>query len=345
MVILATAGLVVASTHVFGVLLIAQFLLGMAFEFVYVISNILAARVFLETLSETLNKVQAAFGLGALLGPLLLSFALQTLHEPIWAFCVLTVLACVTIGSLIPVHVPTAIQGEITQKLAGPSTHIFKQVVFWFAISQAFLYMGAEVGFETWIVAVVSKETAATLTIAAPTVTLFWLGLTLGNTLSALLLQRNVLRERSLMYCCILGGCLSGLFIAIFPGNIWTSFAASLLIGLFLSPLLPSIMAITSRYFVEKLGFVSSAMSFGSETGGLICPTVMGIVIAHFGASWGMLIPALLCLLVAIPFSLSWWWQTREKGDVSKSALFPLDDLMRKQVSIPQRAISGSLEC
>src|SRR5205809_7589362 len=30
MVILATAGLVVASTHVFGVLLIAQFLLGMA---------------------------------------------------------------------------------------------------------------------------------------------------------------------------------------------------------------------------------------------------------------------------------------------------------------------------
>jgi fucose permease len=345
MVIVAIVGLVVAWTHVFGVLLMAQFLLGMAFGFVYVTSNVLATRVFLETLSETLNKVQAAFGLGALLGPLLLSFALQILHEPIWAFCVVTILACVTIGSLISVHVPAAVESKIPQKLAGPPIHIFKQVMFWFAISQAFLYMGAEVGFGTWIVTVVTKEAAVPLAVAAPNDTLFWLGLTLGNTLSAQVLQRNVLSERSLLYYCILGGFLSGLLITIFPGNIWTSFATSLLMGFFLGPILPSVMAITSRYFVERLDFISSAMSFGSETAALICPPVMGLVIGRFGASWGMLIPALLCLLVAVPFSLTWWRQTREKGDVSKSVPFPLDDLMRKQVSIPRRVISGSLEC
>ncbi len=343
MVIIATAGLVVPWTHVFGVLLIAQFLLGIAFGFVYVTSNILATRVFLESLSETLNKVQAAFGIGALIGPLLLSFALQTLHESIWAFCVVTILACVTIGFLIPLHIPPAVEGETPQK-AGPSTHTCKQIMFWFAISQAFLYMGAEVGFENWIVTVVSKETAVALAIAAPTATLFWVGLTLGNVLSAQVLQRDILSERSLLYCCILGGCLSGLLVAIFPGSLWTSFAASLLMGLFFGPILPSIMAITSRQFVERLDFVSSAMSFGSETGGLLCPLLMGVAIAHFGGSWGMLIPALICLLVAVPFSLA-WWQTRENGQVSKSAAFPPDDLMRKQMSILPKVISGSLEC
>jgi fucose permease len=223
--------------------------------------------------------------------------------------------------------------------------HIFKEVVFWFAILQVFLYMGAEVGFGNWIVTVVSKETAVTLALAAPAATLFWFGSMSGNMLSAQLLQQDIVSERSLLYCCFLGGCLSSLLLVIFSANIWTSFAASLLMGLFLGPIFPSIMAITSRHFVEKLGFISSAMSFCGEIAAFVCPTVMGLVIAHFGASWGILIPALFCLLIAVPFSLAWWWQTRAKSSTSeRAAPFPLDDLMRKQATIPQRAMSRSLE-
>jgi len=343
--IFSTTSLIVAWTHIFSVLLIAQFFAGIAFGFIYVSLNMLTALFFLETLSEVLNKLQSAAGIGALLAPLFLSFALQTLHEPIWAFCVVTILAWVTIGCLIPIHVPVATaQSKTLQKSTVPSTHIFKQVVFWLSILQIFFFLGAEVGFANWIVTVVSKETGVILAIAAPAATLFWLGLTSGSILSAQLLQRDAVSERLLLYCCFFGGCLSGLLVVIFPGNIWTSFAASLLMGLFLGPIFPTIMAITSRYFVKRLGFISSAMSFGGETAAFLCPTLMGIIIAHFGASWGMLLPALLCLLIAVPFSLAWWWQTRENGDVSQNAPFPLDDLMRKQGSIPGRVISGSLE-
>lgn len=48
------------------------------------------------------------------------------------------------------------VESKTPQKV-GSSTHVCKQILFWFAISQAFLYMGAEVGFETWIVTVVSN--------------------------------------------------------------------------------------------------------------------------------------------------------------------------------------------
>jgi fucose permease len=320
----------------------AQFLLGIAFGFVYVTSNVLATRVFLENLSETLNKVQAAFGLGALIGPLLLSFILQILHEPIWAFCVVTILACVTIGFLIPIRIPPAVESGMPQK-SKSSKGIYKRAIFWFVISQAFLYMGAEVGFENWIVTVVSKETAVTLAIAAPTATLFWIGLMLGNVFSANVLQRDILSERALLYCCIFGGGLSGLFVTVFPASLWTSFAASLLMGFFFGPILPSIMAIASRHFVERLDFVLSAMSFGSEMGGLLCPLLMGVVIARFGANWGMLLPALFCLLVTVPFSLA-WWQTRESDQASKVTVLLPDDLARRQTGILTRVLSGSLE-
>jgi MFS transporter, FHS family, glucose/mannose:H+ symporter len=318
MAILGTTSLVVAWTHVFVVLLIVQFFAGIGFGFIYVSSNVLTTLLFLDTLSEMLNKIVSSFSMGALLGPLFLSLALQVSGEPIWAFGVVTFLACVTIGYLLFVDVPkAAVLHKTHQKIVVPSKHIFKDVVFWLALSQMFLYLGTQVGFSNWIVTVVSKATSVTLALAAPAETLFWFGLMSGSMACAFLWRRNLINERLVLYYCFVGGCLSDLLVVSFPGNIWICFAASLLMGCFLGPIFPSIMAITSRHFVTRLGFVSSAMSFCGELAACACPATMGLIIVHFGVSWAMLLPALSCLLITIPFSLAWWWQTRTKTNLA----------------------------
>jgi fucose permease len=166
---------------------------------------------------------------------------------------------------------------------------------------QIALYVGAEIGFGNWIVTAVSQSAAISLALAAPSATAFFLGLTIGRLLGAQVLKRGLLSENRLLYISILGGYISGLLVAIFPGQIVVSFGVSALVGLFYGPLFPGIMAIASRQFVHAIGIVSSVMLVSTGAAAMVLPALMGILIPHIGFNWVLALPALCCLLVIVP--------------------------------------------
>ena len=174
---------------------------------------------------------------------------------------------------------------------------------------QIALYVGAEIGFGNWIVTAVSQSAAITLSLAAPAATAFFLGLTIGRLLGAQVLKRGLLSENQLLYLCILGGCITGLLVAAFPGQIVVSFGASALVGLFYGPLFPGIMAIASRKFVHALGIVSSVMLVSTGAAAMVLPALMGVLIPYIGINWILVLPALCCLLIIVPFALAIWQQ------------------------------------
>jgi fucose permease len=170
---------------------------------------------------------------------------------------------------------------------------------------QIALYVGAELGFGNWIVTVLSQSAAISLALAAPAATAFFLGLTLGRLLGGQVLRRGMLSENQILYVSILGGFISGIVVAIFPGQIIMSFVASAFVGLFYGPLFPGIMAMASRQFANTIGIVSSVMLVSTGSAAMVLPALMGILIPVIGLNWVLIFPASCCLLIIVPLILA----------------------------------------
>lgn len=309
--LMSVAGAITPLTHSFSILLISQLIKGMGFGLIDVSINTIVTLAFHDVLSETLNNVHSSYGIGALVGPLLLSLFLQVLNEAFWAYFVGTVVGFAAMLLLLRQAVPSLpTQNEIRrQQHPSHSLSVFRQVLLWLMALQIALYVGAEIGFGNWIVTAVSQSAAINLSLAAPAATAFFLGLTIGRLLGAQVLKRDLLSENRLLYLCILGGCLTGLLVAAFPGQIAVSFGASALVGLFYGPFFPGIMAMASRQFVHALGIVSSVMLVSTGAAAMVLPALMGVLIPYIGINWVLVIPAFCCLLIVVPFALAIWQQ------------------------------------
>jgi fucose permease len=305
--LMSLAGVVTPATHSFSVLLIAQLLKGVGFGLIDVSINTIVTLAFHDTLGETLNNVHSSYGIGALAGPLLLSLSLQMLNEALWAYLVGAIVGCVVIFILIRQTVPE-IPGKIdTQRQQQTSLYrnVFLQPLLWLMALQIALYVGAELGFGSWIVTVLSQSAAISLALAAPAATAFFLGLTIGRLLGGQVLRRGLLSENQLLYISILGGFISGIVVAIFPGRIVVSFGASAIVGLFYGPLFPGIMAMASRQFFNNIGIVSTVMLVSTGSAAMVIPALMGILIPVIGINWVLVFPAFCCLLIIVPLILA----------------------------------------
>ncbi len=306
LVIMACTGIVTPWTHLFPVLLAAQFVSGMGFGFLDVSINIIVTLSFEDTLGETLNNLHSSYGIGALLAPLVLSLALQVAHDAIWAYLTGSLAGLAGLFLLARQHIPSVLrQREGSQQQGIQAITVFKQALLWLMALQLSLYVGAEVGFSNWIVTAVSQSAFISLALAAPSATAFWAGMTIGRLLGAQALKRGLLSEKQLLYLSILGGGISGLIVAAFVGQIGISFGVSLLVGLFFGPIFPGVMAIASRRFVHALGTVSSVMLISAGVAAMILPVLMGFLIQGIGFHWVMAIPALVCMAIVIPLSLT----------------------------------------
>jgi fucose permease len=310
--IMAISSLVTPLTHSYWLLLLAQFVQGMGFGFLDVSINVTVQLVFAETLSETLNNLHSAFGLGALIAPLVLSVTLQLTSEIFLAYLCGTIIGIIALIMLLPQAVPSpSPQHAVPQGNVTVSSSILRQPLLWLMALQIGLYVGAEVGFGNWIVTVVSLSAKITLALAAPCATFLWLGLTLGRLASAQVLRRGLISEYQMLYICVFGSCISDIVVALFPAQLVISFGASGLVGFFFGPLFPGIMAIATRWFAHALGTVSGTLLVSAGLFSMVLPVMMGFLIPVLGLSWVIALPALASLAIALPLSLAYWRQRR----------------------------------
>jgi fucose permease len=305
--LMSLAGAITPVTHSFSVLLIAQLIKGVGFGIIDVSINTILTLAFQDTLGETLNNVHSAYGIGALSGPLLLSLSLQMLNEALWAYLVGAVAGFVVFFLLIRQAVPEIPNQNDKQRQQQTSlySNVFRQPLLWLMALQIALYVGAELGFGSWIVTVLSQSASISLALAAPAATAFFLGLTIGRLLGGQVLRRGLLSEKQLLYISILGGFISGIVVAIFPGQIVVSFGACVLVGSFYGPLFPGIMAMASRQFVNNIGIVSSVMLVSTGSAAMVLPALMGILIPVIGINWVLVFPAFCCLLIIVPLLIA----------------------------------------
>jgi fucose permease len=265
---------------------------------------------FHDSLGESFNSLHSSYGIGALVAPALLSFTLTVIHDFHTAYftgvvlCILCVimLACQNAPSTAASRAESAQQGT---HATISTRQILRQPLIWLMALEFFFYIIAEIGFSNWIVTTISQTAAVSLALAAPAATAFWTGLTLSRLLGGQVLRRGILSENQVLYLCIIGGGLSCLLVAIFPGQLLISFSASALAGFFFGPIYPGLMAIAARWYINAPDTLSGMMLFSCGISGMIFPAMMGLLIPVIGYNWVMTVPALGCLLILAPFVLA----------------------------------------
>jgi fucose permease len=301
---LATGSLGIALTTSFPALLAAQALKGIGFGCIDVSLNSIATLSFHERLSENLNTIHGMYGLGALLGPLILALALQFFKSLPLAYIIGAGVAVIPCVLILGQPVVPALPGKTAQERPTAATpravtrQILRQGLLWLMVLQISLYAGAEVGFGNWIVTVVSKSAGISLALAAPVEAAFYIGLTAGRLGGAQVLRRGWLSERRLLFLALLGSCISGVLAAIGQAQTLIVYPASALVGGFYGPLFPGIMAIASRRFAHAVGLVTSVMTIGTGASVMLIPALMGALIPALGINRVIAIPVFCCLAI-----------------------------------------------
>ena len=308
--LMAIAAIIYPLTTSFQVLLITALCKGIGFGSLDVSINILMTLAFHDSLGESFNSLHSSYGVGALVAPALLSFTLTVMHDFRAAYftgvvlCIICVimLACQNAPSTAAPRDESAQQGTYATVSAR---QILRQPLIWLMALEFFFYIIAELGFSNWIVTTISQTAVVPLALAAPAATAFWTGLTLSRLLGGQVLRRAILSENQVLYVCIIGGGLSCLLVAIFPGQLLISFSASALAGFFFGPIYPGLMAIAARWYINAPDTLSGMMLFSCGISGMIFPAMMGLLIPVIGYNWVMTVPALGCLLILTPFILA----------------------------------------
>jgi FHS family Na+ dependent glucose MFS transporter 1 len=135
------------------------------------------------------------------------------------------------------------------------------------------LYVGAEVGFGGWIYTYALEVNLASETTGAYLTSAFWGAFTLGRLLSIPIAA--VLRPRWILMGDLLGGAISVVLILIFPTKSTVLWVGSILLGLFLASIFPTMVTLAERR-MTLTGEVTSWFFVGASVGAMIFPWLMG---------------------------------------------------------------------
>ncbi|GHO87498.1 hypothetical protein KSZ_55040 [Dictyobacter formicarum] len=313
------AGLIISSIIIplarqFNIWLTAEMLQGMSIGLINIGIIMTLTLNFGDTLSEKLNMLHGSVGIGSLLAPIFLSYALSFTRSALPAFigtafaglvCLLTfyVLRFQTRAALLTTSAEPYV--EPSSLMPDQPRQAFKQTLLWLIALQICLYVGAEAGFSNWVVTAISQAASISIQLATPAATLFWIGITAGRMAVARLMKQGYLTDAQMLYISMLGGGACGVLLIVCMQAPSICFIASFGVGLFLGPIFPTLQAIATRRFDRVPALVSSVVMVSSGFAGMTIPLSIGMLISLVGAREVMMVPALLCLLVAFPYYLA----------------------------------------
>jgi len=284
--VLFTAGLAgLAIAPGLAGLLCAGFVIGLAGGGIDIGANALIVELNRERLASALNYLHVLFGVGALLGPLLVSAAFAT-HLPYWWVFGGGAIACAMIGVRLGVT-PAA---EVRVAPAGGSENGFilmlSRPLIWVISAVMFLYVGAEVGIGAWLFLYLQMAGALGPMLASSGVSLYWLGLVCGRVFGGRLGHRIALPQFTMLASALSAAALMILIVAPTTGVLAAS--AVFLIGSGYGPVFPNMIAVGATRFPSEVGRMTSIVVAGGALGAIVAPWIMGQAIANVSARASM---------------------------------------------------------
>jgi fucose permease len=233
---------------------------------------------------RTLNWMHAAFGLGAAVGPLIMTLILTS--ELAWnAGYTLVGIAQLALAAgywftrrRFTTETKVHHAESEPRSAAGATARLIRQPILWFSLGLFFVYVGMEAGAGQWSFSLFTLSRDMPAALAGALVSAYWASLTLGRVLFGALVPR-IPTDRLLRTCmlvCILAAALIWVNVPV------VSWLALAVLGLAFAPIFPVLIAETPA----RLGQALAANAIGWEVaaavvGGATLPALLGVLSAH----------------------------------------------------------------
>lgn len=230
---------------------------------------------------RVLNWMHAAFGIGAAVGPLIMTAILASGLSWNIGYLLVAVaqLSLATAYWLTRQAYATTAPAPATTAAASVRRNLFTQPVVWLSLAIFVVYVGAEAGAGQWSYSLFTLSRNTPAAVAGVLVSAYWASLTVGRILFGALASRisSTILLRAVMLLSILA---AGLIWLNVPPLSWLALA---LLGLSFAPIFPVLIADTPK----RLGQDQAANVIGLEVaaavvGGAALPAVLGVFAARF---------------------------------------------------------------
>lgn len=274
------------------------FTAGLGHGAVDLCTNVLIARVYAGRSVSALNLLNLFFGVGAFLAPAAVGLFLAGLGSGLgvmWLVAGLLAIQAVFVLRLRAPLSPSQTGGQVQQ-----NGRIYGSALVWLLALLLMLYVGTESGIAGWITTYMSQTTAISYERATLIASAFWLALTAGRLVSALIGMRA--SARSVLLISLAGSLAGGLLQAASSGNAALTIAGVLLTGFSFGSIYPTVISLAAEAFPNQPGRAVSVVAAMGSVGGMLLPWLQGVLLERFNPSVSMLFVLVAIGLMAIVF-------------------------------------------
>lgn len=251
-----------------------------------------------EEHARTMNLVEGFFGVGAIIGPAIVAYAVQHGATWKWVYLIAGALCAILVASTALARFPAPVKLSVRTAGPGEAIGLLNDRATWFFGTALMLYVGAEATIYVWVPTYLIGYTGSWPALAGYAVSTFFLLRAIGRFLGVWLLARfewaTVLALCSaamalLFWIAVLGGRGIGLFAL--PAT-----------GLFMSILYPTINSTgISCHPKARHGSIAGLLLFFTCTSAVFAPLLMGAVGDWLGdVAYSIVIGAVMASLLTV---------------------------------------------
>ncbi len=244
--------------------------------------------------ARSMNWLHACFGIGATLGPALMTALLASNFGWRTGFIVIGVIELLLAICFALTRKywqsasPTIASAPRQQRV--PLAETLRLPTAWLGILLFIAFTGTQASGGQWFYSLLTEQRGVSPTLAGTWVSLYWASLTVGRIVFGFVVQRFA--PIQVLRLCVLGSLFSTslLWLNLTP---WMSLASIVLLGFAMAPLFPLLTSATPRY----LGQQHAANGVGLQVaaaglGGVLVTSLIGVLAQAFGLN--VIAPALV---------------------------------------------------
>ena len=247
--------------------------------------------------SSVLNRLNAFFGIGALVGPLIASLGYTWLGVATPAFLFAAILALpLPLGALVwrgNANSATATPTDATQ--ISVSISPWHTLSFWFMLGIMALYVGTEVSFSGWATEFTRRVANADVARAATSVSVFFVGMAISRYTLGVFTRRIA----PLTYVAgLLVLTTLALVMMLLSNQIAIMLIGAFIVGFGFGPVYPTLIAVGIQRFPQHATLIASGLTSSGSIGAFVLPPLTGILLSNNPThGWQLLIGIMLIVL------------------------------------------------
>ena len=255
-----------------------------------------------EERARPLNWLHVFFGIGAVLGPLLVGILLSYSErwDLVYLFIGLASLPLPVMFWRSRLYRDDLSSRSTLSPVSHPPNRPIASPLFRLVIGGMFLYVGLELSFGSWTPVFLIRIREVSVVSASYSISVFWLSMVAGRFLFGYFFHRT-----NLSLSLVVGSLAAALFTALtfvlnYHGPLILFIALS---GLSLSWFYPTMLALGANTFPKHIGFLTGTLSASGTSGSILFPWLIGPLSEILGLEKGVFIVPLLCVGLAGIFS------------------------------------------